>query len=209
MQHLREQTNLVKKKNKRKNNDDLIKQKLINSILSLLKNKTFSKITMKEIYFSAKIHPPEAYKVVKNKKDILILINNYFNEEVYKKTYNIKGSNVNDRIFEILMTRFEVLNIHRVAVIKIFDYLIKKPDMFIFFAPLMIDSLKNILELSESKSDGFFGKMKVEGFLIVYISIFLVWKKDKTKNLEKTMVAIDNHLKKAEVFLNLINNKNG
>ena len=100
MQHLREQKNLAKKKNKRKNNDDLIKQKLINSILSLLKNKTFSKITMKEIYLSAKIHPPEAYKVVKNKKDILILINNYFNEEVYKKTYNIKGSNVNDRFFE-------------------------------------------------------------------------------------------------------------
>ena len=198
---------MVKKKNKSKYNESLIKQKLINAILSLLKNKTFAKITMKEIYSLAKIHPPEAFKVAKNKKDILILINDFFNQEVFKKTYNIKGSSVNDRIFEILMTRFEILNQHRKAVIGIFDYLIKKPDMFIFFAPLMIDSLRNILELSESKSDGIFGKIKVEGFLIVYISIFLVWKKDKTKNLEKTMVAIDNHLKKAEIFLNLINNK--
>ena len=65
---------------------------------------------MKEIYSLAKIHPPEAFKVAKNKKDILILINDFFNQEVFKKTYNIKGSSVNDRIFEILMTRFEILN---------------------------------------------------------------------------------------------------
>ena len=35
-------------------------------------------------------------------------------------------------IIEILMQRFEILNQHRNSVIKIFKFIIKKPDMIIF-----------------------------------------------------------------------------
>ena len=75
------------------------------------------------------------------------------------------------------------------------------------FNPLIIKSLTTILESSEVASNGVLGNLKVEGLLIIYISIFLIWKKDETPGLDKTMAALNNHLNKAEYFVNLFNNK--
>ena len=37
--------------------------------------------------------------------------------------------------------------------------------------------------------------------------IFLVWKKDDTSGLEKTMTAVDNYLSRGESFINLFTKK--
>ena len=132
-QLLEEQKKLVKKKNNKNLKKDLIKRRLAEATLSLLKINSWPKISMKDIYKKAKINPPNAYVIVKNKKDILLLINNFFDNEVYKSTYKIEGTVIHDKIFEILMVRFEIFNIHRKAVIKLFNYITKKPDLIIFF----------------------------------------------------------------------------
>ena len=88
-----------------------------------------------------------------------------------------------------------------------FNYIIKKPDLVIFFVPLVMKSLTTALEISSVPSDGILGNLKVEGLLIIYVSVFLVWKKDETHGLEKTMAATDNHLNKAEVFINFFGKK--
>ena len=203
-QLLKEQKKLVKKKNNKNLKKDLIKRRLAEATLSLLKINSWQKISMQDIYKKAKINPPNAYAIVKNKKDILLLINNFFDNEVYKSTYKIEGTVIHDKIFEILMVRFEIFNIHRKAVIKLFNYITKKPDLIVFFIPLILNSLNTVLELSKVSPNGLLGKIKVEALLIIYLSVFLVWKKDESSNLEKTMVAIDNYLNKAETFMNLI-----
>ena len=49
------------------------------------------------------------------------------------------------------------------------------------------------------------GQLKVKGVFIVYLSSFLVWIKDDTPSLEKTMTALDNYLDKAGKILKLVN----
>ena len=77
----------------------------------------------------------------------------------------------------------------------------------LYILPLIIKSLNIVLESSDISSDGIIGKLKFDGLLIVFITVFLVWKDDKTSNLEKTMVALDKNLNRAEVIVNLINKK--
>ena len=67
--------------------------------------------------------------------------------------------------------------------------------------------LTNVLELSDISSDGIYGNLKAEGLLIIYLMIFLVWKKDDTSGLEKTMTAVDNYLSRGESFINLFTKK--
>lgn len=199
--------NKKKKKNKYSLSTKLIKIKLSEAALLLLKIKPFSKISIKDICKKSKIDHMVAFSVVKEKKDILFIINDYFDYEAFKKIRKVKSSNTHDKILESLMIRFDVFNRHRSAVIKIFNYIAKKPDLIIFFIPLIIKSLTTILESSEVASNGVLGNLKVEGLLIIYISIFLIWKKDETPGLDKTMAALNNHLNKAEYFVNLFNNK--
>ncbi len=192
---------MAKKQNKN------IKKKLALAALNLLKLKSWSKISIKEIFRKAKVKQIDAFSEAKEKKDILYLINYYFDEEIIKQISNNEGLNKHDKIFESLMLRFEIYNNHRKAVINLFNYVIKNSDLIFFILPLIIKSLNVVLESSDISSDGIIGKLKIDGLLIVFITVFLVWKDDKTSNLEKTMVALDRNLNRAEVIVNLINKK--
>ena len=199
--------NKKKKKNKSSLNKKVIKIKLSEAALVLLKTKSLSKISIKDICKKSKIDSMIAFSIVKEKKDILFIINDYFDYETFKNINKIESSNIRDQILESLMIRFDVFNKHRPAVIKIFNYIVKKPDLIIFFIPLIIKSLTTILESSNVSSDGILGNLKVEGLLIIYISVFIIWKKDETSGLEKTMAALNNYLSKAEFFVNLFDKK--
>lgn len=202
---------MANNRNKRKNfysKEILIKNKLSKACLALLKSKPWSKINIETICDKANVNPSLAFSVAKDKKDILFIINDYLDREIYMNIQEIENSTNHDKIFEILMTRFEIYNKHRLAIIKLFNYIVKKPDLIIFLIPIITKSLTTVLEFSNIVSDGILGKLKVEGLLIIYLSIFLVWKNDESNELDKTMAAIDNHLNKAEVFVNLFERNN-
>ena len=46
--------------------------------------------------------------------------------------------------------------------------------------------------------------MIIKGLFIIYIATFLVWIKDETKSLEKTMTSLDKNLDQAEKFIKLL-----
>ena len=99
-----------------------IKKKISEAALNLLKSRSWSKIKMKDIFEKAGIKSNSAFLHVKNKKDILVLIQNYFDNQMYENIQDNATSNKHDKIFDILMTRFELYNKHRTAVIKLFNY---------------------------------------------------------------------------------------
>ena len=51
---------------------------------------------------------------------------------------------------------------------------------------------------------GIKGNLKVKGLLAIYFSSFLVWAKDNSESLEKTMTLLDNHLDRAGRLLSII-----
>ena len=48
------------------------------------------------------------------------------------------------------------------------------------------------------------GNIKIKGLLIIYFSTFLVWTKDESNSLDKTMTALDNYLIRAENFFSIL-----
>jgi len=205
-QHLRGHKKLAKKKVKKKTQKN-IKSIIAISTLNLLEKYSWNRISIKLIFDKAKIDYSEGYKVVKQKNDILLLINEYIDYLVIKSIQRIEESTNHDKLFEALMARFEVLNLHRVSIIKIYKHIIRNPDLIIFFLPLLSKSLNMMIELLNISWNGLYGKIKIEGFVLIYIAIFLEWSKDESEDMEKTMVAVDKYLNKIEYITKLLKKK--
>ena len=107
-------------------------------------------------------------------------------------------------IFEIMMMRFDILQIHRKAIIKIFEFFKKKPQELVFLLPSLIESMISMAGLAKIPVAGIKGNLKVKGLLVIYFSSFLAWVKDNSESLEKTMTLLDNHLDRAGKLLSII-----
>ena len=82
---------MVRSKKKRKknidSNDILIKKKIAESVLSYLDNNSWSSLKIYEIIKKAKVTKTQGINLIKSKKDILFLLNDYFD---YKTLSDLK-----------------------------------------------------------------------------------------------------------------------
>ena len=65
--------------------------------------------------------------------------------------------------------------------------------------------MKNMCKIAKIKDDNLLGNLKTNGLLILYFLTFLVWIKDKSESLDKTMNALDKYLDRADNLIKIIN----
>ena len=150
-------------------------------------------ISVDKISKKLKINKKKMSNLIKNKQDLLKNINRYFDDQILESSKLLDQSTSKDMIFEILMMRFDLLNQYRNSLIKIFNIFKKNPQEFVFLLPSFIESMILMSNISHIKIEGIIGNLKIKGLLIIYFSTFLIWTKDKTSSLEKTMTSLDNY----------------
>ena len=171
--------------------------------LAILKSKSWTNILIKEIKIKSKVKKFD--EIIKNKQDILKEINYYFDYMLSLKCKKIEVSNSKDMIFEVLMTRFDILQLYRKAVLSIFNSFKKNPKHLLFLLPNLIESVILMLSFAKISTKGISGQLKIKGMIMIYIFSFFVWMKDENTSLEKTMTAVDEYLEKAGKFLKYLN----
>jgi hypothetical protein len=109
-----------------------------------------------------------------------------------------------DRLFDVIMTRFELMQVHKPALRRISAYLCCRPGEA---APLLCGSLASqywMLAGSGAKLDGPGGALRVAGLTAIYGKVFQVWLDDPSPSLDKTMAALDKRLAKGERMLSAV-----
>ena len=178
--------------------------KLAETTLVILEKKSWHSIKIDEVYKKTKINKKKLMNNVANKRDLLRNINRYFDFMLRNNSDWVDQSTHKDMIFEIIMMRFDILQIYRKPIIKIFEFFKKKPQEFLYILPSLIESIITMARLARISIVGIKGNLKVKGLLVIYFSCFLVWIKDNSKSLEKTMTSLDNYLDKAGKLLSVI-----
>ena len=178
---------------------------LAKTTLLLLEKKSWQSIKINEVYNKTKKNNEKLKNIVTNKRDLLRNINNYFDFKLRNSADAIDQSSHKDMIFEIIMMRFDILQIYRKPIIKIFEFFKERPQELIFLLPSLIESMMTIAIFAKIPIDGIKGNLKIKGLLIIYFSSFLIWVKDNSESLEKTMTSLDNNLDRAGMLLNVIN----
>tara|TARA_Y100001970_G_C14193649_1_gene836839 strand:- start:778 stop:1311 length:534 start_codon:yes stop_codon:yes gene_type:complete len=168
--------------------------KIAQKTLQILRKKSWNNIKIKDVYQNQ-----NKFKI-KNKNDLLISINKYFDYLLKKNLPTIEKSSAQDMLFEVLMARFDILNIHRKSIINIINHIKSKPHDFISLIPTFLESMILILSLANINVNGIKGAAKIKGVFVLYIMTSFTWSKDETSSLEKTMTTLDNYLTQINKF---------
>ena len=133
-------------------------------------------------------------KNIKNKHDLLINLNRYFDYELKKNISNLDESSFKDQIFEILMARFDILSMHKKSITNLIKYFQSNPHSFIRLIPSFVESIILILTMTNTNINGIKGAVLVKSIFIIYILTSFTWINDNTSSLEKTMTILDRYL---------------
>ncbi len=170
---------------------------LAKKCLALLEKKSWNSIS-----YSMVVGNEENIQL-KNKNELLININRYFDFLMRDNLSNLEKSSTKDMLFEVLMARLDILNIYRKSVKNLIKFIFSNPQKSIKLLPSFIETIILIATLSNIDVNGIKGAFKVKAIFLLYIVIIYTWNMDETNSLEKTMTTLDKYLSNIEKFINL------
>lgn len=196
---------MSEKKSSRKKKAQLdVKDKIVHSALHLAAEQGWQHVTLRDISGHAGVALTDIYACAEHKDDILVLLGRLIDRRVLENVHYSEDdvTSPRDRIFDILMDRFDILNDYRDGITAILDSFICDPKQMVISMPHLCRSMSWMLEAAGIETSGIKGAVKVTGLTGLYIKTLRVWKDDDSKDLSKVMAALDKTLERAESMAN-------
>ena len=180
--------------------DDFSKRsKAIRAALDLAEQRGWRHVTLLDIAQAAGISLSDLRREFTSKNDIIRAFQQEVDAEVLAKAKTAaEAQSPRDRLFDIIMTRFELMTPYKGALRRISAYLCCRPGEA---ATVLCSSLASqywMLAGAGAKLDGPGGALRVTGLAGIYAKVFQVWLDDPSPSLDKTMAALDKRLTKGE-----------
>lgn len=112
-----------------------------------------------------------------------------------------EGQSARDRLFDVLMTRLEVLEPYKAAIRSI----AKAPGTQLSLAPRAMASQAWMLHAAGISTDGPVGRARVAGLVSIYANLLKAWLDEDDPAYPRTMAALDRSLKRGEGVLQSLN----
>ena len=104
---------------------------------------------------------------------------------------------VKDRLFDMIMQRFDVLQAHRAGVLSVLEAAATDPLLGLALGKLSGRSMGWLLEAAGVSAAGLRGRLRVKGLLGVWLWGTRTWRDDESLDLSATMTAVDTALDRA------------
>jgi AcrR family transcriptional regulator len=111
------------------------------------------------------------------------------------------GASVRDRLFDVLMRRFDALAPNKDGVAAIVRDTALDLAFAVCVGPRLMGSMGWMLEAADVPSGGVAGLIRCKGLALIYFSALRVWLDDDTPDMAPTMAALDRGLARAECLM--------
>ncbi len=176
-----------------------IKERAVAGALDLASRMGWDMITMTDIADKAHVSLAELSELFDDKTDVLVAYGRQIDKKVLESFAGPDPSmSERDRLFDILMERFDVLEGNREAVVSILKSFTLDPKQAVISLPHLGRSMAWMLEAAGIDTNGIKGAIRVAGLTVVYLNATRHWMKDESADLAKTMAALDKSLNRAE-----------
>lgn len=109
-----------------------------------------------------------------------------------------ESSTPRDRLFDVLMKRFDALQANRDAVKAVVEAAVRNPPLAAAMATRLSCSMASVLAAAGISPRGPLGCLRTVGLKAVYMNALRQWMRDDSADMSKTMAALDKALNWAE-----------
>jgi ubiquinone biosynthesis protein COQ9 len=174
------------------------RDKIIAAAMRLAETRGWRGLSLGEIAAEAGVPLAELAREFKCKAEILAAFTRAVDEAVLAKFPAPSADGLRDRLFDVVMSRFELLQPYKPALRNIACSLGMSPGAALAQAFPALKSQYWMLNAAGIAGDGAGGLLRVKGLLAIYARVFPVWLKDDDAGLSATMAALDKHLRRGE-----------
>ncbi len=109
-----------------------------------------------------------------------------------------------DRLFDVLMTRFEIMAPYKAGLKRIRDDLRLQPGLVLVQLCNATRSVYWMLAAAGIDAEGSRGTLRMPGMMALYARVFDIWLDDDDPGLARTMAALDSRLRRGERIMQRI-----
>jgi AcrR family transcriptional regulator len=175
-----------------------IESRLVDAMLALAETEGWRGLSVAAIAQSAGVPLADLHPAYGSRFAILTAFMRRIDKAVVASDFAFAPEDsARDRLFEVIMRRFDALRPYREALRRIRAGLMLDPVAALTTLPAFGCSMAWTLEAAEIASDGAAGCAKALGLAGVWARTFRVWLDDDTPDLARTMAALDRNLGRA------------
>lgn len=173
------------------------KETLVKTALDLAAQYGWACVRLSDIAEAAEISLADLHDYFLDKTDILMALGRMIDRQILENANIEENATPRERLFDMLMDRFEVLNDYRDGITAVLDSFYGDPKQAVISLPHLARSMSWMMEAARIDTSGIKGAISVTGITGVYLKTLHTWNKDHSPDLSATMAALDKNLKKA------------
>jgi AcrR family transcriptional regulator len=171
------------------------KGRILAAALDCAAARSWDAVTLLDIAEAAKVPLADLRREFSSKTGILAALLRAVDDEVLKRApKRTEGQTARDALFDIVMTRFDVLAPYK----KALQSITASGPADLGLARPVLSSMHWMLEAAGINTEGASGSLRVTGLAAVYGSVFRTWLEDDDPGHARTMAALDRRLRRGE-----------
>jgi AcrR family transcriptional regulator len=172
----------------------------LDAFLGMIAEKGFAAVTLRDVAAAAGLGLADLYRLYPDKVALVGAFMARIDADVLAGTpsHDDPEETARDRLFDVMMRRYDALKPHRLALRAIRRAGTRDPLLALALGPALRRSMAVMLEAASLPSEGLSGALRQNGLLAIHYAVSRVYDRDETTDLSKTMAALDNRLKMAE-----------
>jgi len=180
----------------------LTRTRMVEAALALAQTEGWRDVSLADIAAAAGVPLSDALQVTPSKTAIL----RAFSQQVDAQVLNglddeDRDAPARDRLFDVLMSRYDVLWPYRPALRAILQDLPRDPGALAAALSPALESVHWMLEAADLDTSGVRGALRVRGVALIYAANLRVWLAEDDRDMAKTMADLDRRLRRAETLM--------
>jgi ubiquinone biosynthesis protein COQ9 len=177
------------------------RDRIMAAALRLAETRGWRDLSLGEIAAEAHVPLVEFRKDFQSKGQILAAFSRAIDLAVLEK-FPAPGPDVaRDRLFDVLLTRFELMQPYKAAIRRIRDDVGSSLGESLAQMRPALKSQYWMLAAAGISGEGGTGFLRVQGLLSVYARVFSIWLDDDDPGMARTMAALDRRLRRGESLM--------
>jgi AcrR family transcriptional regulator len=173
--------------------------RIVDGLMQLAAERGFEEISIRDICAAANVTLADFRDAFPSKGAVLGGFTRRVDRKVLADTTEaIAADSARDRLFDVLMRRFDAMAPYRDGLRGVYEWLRREPMAMLAMNQGVVNSLRFMLEAAGVDSDGMVGTVKLQGLALAYARVFAVWLEDAEPGFAKTMAALDRELTRGE-----------